>query len=131
VLLDPPHYGRGPKGETWQFEDQVAELVHAVRDVLAERSLVVLSTYAIGCTPLTFANLFAELGPGRIEAAELAGCTPTHIARLCRAGAIDCKKIGREWLVSAKAAASLRGSLPRSLGAAKKSEPVARRPRRK
>jgi 23S rRNA (cytosine1962-C5)-methyltransferase len=72
VLLDPPHYGRGPKGETWQFEDQVAELVHAVRDVLAERSLVVLSTYAIGCTPLTFANLFAELGPGRIEAAELA-----------------------------------------------------------
>jgi hypothetical protein len=66
-----------------------------------------------------------------IEAAELAGCTPTHIARLCRAGAIDCKKIGREWLVSAKAAASLRGSLPRSLGAERKSDPAPRRNRRK
>jgi hypothetical protein len=66
-----------------------------------------------------------------IEAAALAGCTPTHIARLCRAGAIDCKKIGREWLVSAKAAASLRGSLPRSLGAERKSDPAPRRNRRK
>jgi hypothetical protein len=66
-----------------------------------------------------------------IEAAELAGCTPTHIARLCRAGAINCKKIGREWLVSAKAAASLRGSLPRSLGAERKSDPAPRRNRRK
>lgn len=72
VLLDPPHYGRGPKGETWQFEDQVAALVAAVKELLAERSLVVLSTYAIGCSPLTFENLLGELGPGEIEAGELA-----------------------------------------------------------
>jgi excisionase family DNA binding protein len=66
-----------------------------------------------------------------IEAAELAGCTPTHIARLCRAGEIPCKKNGRDWLVSASAAAALRGSLPRSLGAGKKSEPAPSRKRRK
>jgi hypothetical protein len=66
-----------------------------------------------------------------VEAAALAGCTPTHIARLCRAGEILCKKNGRDWLVSASAAAALRGCLPRSLGAEKKSEPVARRNRRK
>lgn len=72
VLLDPPHYGRGPKGETWQFEDQIAALVAAVKELLAERSLVVLSTYAIGCSPLTFQNLLGELGPGEIEAGELA-----------------------------------------------------------
>ena len=66
-----------------------------------------------------------------VEAAALAGCTPTHIARLCRADAIACRKVGREWLVSAAAAASLRGSLPRSLGAEQKSKPVARRKRRR
>lgn len=72
VLLDPPHHGRGPKGETWQFEQHVASLVTAVRDILHERALVVLSTYAIGCSPLTFENLLSEIGPGEIEAGELA-----------------------------------------------------------
>lgn len=72
VLLDPPHYGRGPKGEKWQFEDGIAPLVAAVRDILEERALVVLSTYAIGCSPLTFENLLAELGAGSIESGELA-----------------------------------------------------------
>jgi 23S rRNA (cytosine1962-C5)-methyltransferase len=56
----------------WRFEERIAELVEAVRGLLAERSLVVLSTYAIGCSPLTFQNLLAELGPGRVEAGELA-----------------------------------------------------------
>jgi 23S rRNA (cytosine1962-C5)-methyltransferase len=72
VLMDPPHYGRGPKGETWQFEDGIAPLVVAVRDLLATRALVILSTYAIGCSPLTFHNLMQELGAGEIEAGELA-----------------------------------------------------------
>jgi 23S rRNA (cytosine1962-C5)-methyltransferase len=72
VILDPPHYGRGPKGEKWQFEDGIAPLVARVREILDERALVILSTYAIGCTPLTLANLLGELGPGEIEAGELA-----------------------------------------------------------
>jgi 23S rRNA (cytosine1962-C5)-methyltransferase len=72
VLLDPPHYGRGPKGETWQFEDGIAPLVATVRELIAPRALVILSTYAIGCSPLTFENLLGELGEGVIEAGELA-----------------------------------------------------------
>ena len=32
VLLDPPHYGRGPKGEKWQFEDGIAPLIEAAND---------------------------------------------------------------------------------------------------
>lgn len=72
VLLDPPHYGRGPKGETWQFEDGIAPLIAAARELLAPRALLILSTYAIGCSPLTFQNLLGELGEGNIEAGELA-----------------------------------------------------------
>lgn len=71
VLLDPPHYGRGPKGETWQFEDDVAGLVEAVRELLAARAAVVLSTYAIGTSPVALRNLALELGPGRVEVGEL------------------------------------------------------------
>jgi hypothetical protein len=33
---------------------------------------VILSTYAIGCSPLTFHNLLQDLGTGSIEAGELA-----------------------------------------------------------
>jgi len=72
VLLDPPHHGRGPKGETWQFEEHAAELVAALPAVLEERALVVLSTYAIGCSPLSLENLLCELGPGELESGELA-----------------------------------------------------------
>jgi len=66
-----------------------------------------------------------------IEAAALAGCSDGHIRKLCIAGELPSKKHGREWLVSAAAAKALRGSLPRSGGAEKKSEPVARRKPRK
>jgi 23S rRNA (cytosine1962-C5)-methyltransferase len=72
VLMDPPHYGRGPKGEKWQFEDDISALVESVRELVLERSLVVLSSYAIGISPLALENLLGELGPGELEAGELA-----------------------------------------------------------
>lgn len=72
ILLDPPHYGRGSKGEKWQLESGLAPLLEACGTLLAERSFLVLSSYAVGCTALTFANLLGELEGGRIEAGELA-----------------------------------------------------------
>jgi 23S rRNA (cytosine1962-C5)-methyltransferase len=72
VLLDPPHYGRGPKGEVWRFEDGFAPLLEAVAQLLADRALLVLSTYAIGYSPLAFTNVLAELPGGTVEAGELA-----------------------------------------------------------
>jgi len=71
VLLDPPHFGRGPKGETWQFEQGLAPLLEAARELLAERACLVLSSYAIGYSALAFANLLAEFEGGTVEAGEL------------------------------------------------------------
>ncbi len=67
LLLDPPHFGRGPKGETWRFEEGIAPLVEAARELVEERALVILSTYAIGCSPLALENLVAEFGAGGVE----------------------------------------------------------------
>lgn len=72
ILLDPPAFGRGPKGERWQLEQGLAPLLEAVRALADERCLVVLSAYAVGFSPLAFLNLFAELEGDTVSAGELA-----------------------------------------------------------
>ena len=72
VLLDPPHYGRGPKGQKWQLEDSLAPLLEAAQALLAPRAVLVLSTYAVGYSPLAFSNLLSEFGEGHVQAGELA-----------------------------------------------------------
>lgn len=73
ILLDPPHYGRGPKGEKWQFEDHIALLLDACQELLApiKNSFVVISTYAIGYSPLAFENMLRDFGDGQVESGEL------------------------------------------------------------
>ncbi len=73
ILLDPPHYGRGPKGEKWQFESGIAPLLEACRQLLApqEDSFLVLSTYAIGFSPLAFDNMLQDFVGGQVESGEL------------------------------------------------------------
>lgn len=72
ILLDPPHYGRGPRGETWRFEEGMAPLIEAVGELCVDRACVVVSTYAIGFSPLALANLLETLPGGAVEAGELA-----------------------------------------------------------
>lgn len=72
ILLDPPHYGRGPKGERWQLEEGLAPLVEAAGELFEEQSTLVLSTYAVGYSPLAFQNLLGDLPEGRIDVGELA-----------------------------------------------------------
>jgi len=72
IVMDPPHHGRGPKGETWQFEESIAELVGAAESLLAPKGFVLLSSYAFGTSPATLAGLLARLPGGRVEAGELA-----------------------------------------------------------
>ena len=73
VLLDPPPYGRGPDNERWVFEEQIAGLLAACRDLLAEGpAFLVLSCYAVGTSPLAFHNLLGEIGPAQVVAGELA-----------------------------------------------------------
>jgi len=72
ILLDPPHYGRGPKGEKWQLEEGLVPLLETCRALLDERAFLLLSCYAIGTSALSLATLLEELGDGVVEAGELA-----------------------------------------------------------
>ncbi|MCH2101178.1 MAG: class I SAM-dependent methyltransferase [Planctomycetes bacterium] len=74
ILLDPPHYGRGPKGEKWQFERDISGLLESCRQLLSPDpgSFLILSTYAIGYSPIAFENMLREFGNGTIESGELA-----------------------------------------------------------
>ncbi|MAE29645.1 MAG: SAM-dependent methyltransferase [Planctomycetota bacterium] len=71
ILLDPPHYGRGPGGEKWQFEDSIAPLLEALAPLMEERAFAILSTYAMGVSAVVLGNLVGILGAGHINAGEL------------------------------------------------------------
>lgn len=46
IILDPPSFGRGPKGERWKIEDQLPILLNAVIDLFDDNALFLcLNTY--------------------------------------------------------------------------------------
>lgn len=57
ILLDPPSFGRGPKGELWKIE-AIAELIDACARVLSEDPrLLILTMYNLEASALSLANL--------------------------------------------------------------------------
>lgn len=63
VILDPPAFGRGPKGEVWHIEEQLPELMRALRDILSNKpgTFFVLNGYAAGYTPQSFKQLVESI----------------------------------------------------------------------
>ena len=52
VIMDPPSYGRGPKGEIWKIEDAIHPLVKLCTQVLSEKPLFFLiNSYTTGLAP--------------------------------------------------------------------------------
>ncbi len=76
VIMDPPTFGRGPKGEVWKIEDHLSELMLQCRDVLSDDPLfVLLTTHSPGFSALTLQNMILthlfKHGTGRIESGEM------------------------------------------------------------
>lgn len=75
ILLDPPAYGRGPKGEVWQLFQDLPAMVDTCRELLSDRALaLVLTAYSIRASFFAIHTLLrdscAGLG-GRVESGEL------------------------------------------------------------
>ena len=39
IIMDPPSYGRGPKGEIWKIEDMIHPLIRLCAKILSEDAL--------------------------------------------------------------------------------------------
>lgn len=75
ILLDPPAYGRGPKGEVWQLFEGLPAMVDICREILTPRPLaVILTAYSIRASFFAIHALmrdaFAGMG-GTVESGEL------------------------------------------------------------
>lgn len=62
IILDPPSFGRGPKGETWKIEEMLPPLLEDLAKLLADDYLFfLLSSHSAGYTPLALSNLVSEI----------------------------------------------------------------------
>ncbi len=58
VILDPPSFGRGPKGEVWKVEEQLFPLLESLADILSDQSVFVLvNSYTAGLAPTVVQNM--------------------------------------------------------------------------
>jgi 23S rRNA (cytosine1962-C5)-methyltransferase len=76
ILLDPPKFGRGPEGEVWRLEENLAPLLADCRRLLDQDSrFLVLTVYAVRMSALAIGELvnqmLGDLG-GRVEMGEMA-----------------------------------------------------------
>ena len=75
ILLDPPKFGRGPTGEVWRLEENLAPLLADCRKLLdADSRFLVLTVYAVRMSALAIGELvkqtFGDLG-GTVEMGEM------------------------------------------------------------
>ena len=76
IILDPPKFGRGPEGEVWRLEENLAPLLADCRKLLDENSrFLVLTVYAVRMSALAIGELVRQtlggLG-GNVEMGEMA-----------------------------------------------------------
>ncbi len=76
IIMDPPSYGRGPKGEIWKIEDAIHPLVQECAKLLSDDPLFFLiNSYTTGLAPAVLSYMLSlevkkKFG-GAVEAGEL------------------------------------------------------------
>ncbi len=65
IIMDPPSYGRGPKGEIWKIEEAIYPFVQLCTKVLSDKPLFFLiNSYTTGLQPAVLAYMMGtELVP--------------------------------------------------------------------
>lgn len=76
VIMDPPSYGRGPKGEIWKIEDSIHPFVQLCSKVLSDEPLFFLiNSYTTGLQPGVLSYMISqEIGRkygGKVTADEI------------------------------------------------------------
>lgn len=64
IILDPPSYGRGPNGELWKLEEQLAQLIKATSLILDDHPLFyIINCYTSGFSQTTLYNILSTILP--------------------------------------------------------------------
>lgn len=64
IILDPPAYGRGPDGEKWVLEDNIAEIMALCSSLLEDKSsFLILNLYSMGFSSVIAENLIKDYFP--------------------------------------------------------------------
>jgi 23S rRNA (cytosine1962-C5)-methyltransferase len=75
IILDPPKFGRGPKGEVWEVYKSLPSLFESCRECLSENPLFVVTTiYAVRASAIHVAQAMEDMMSGfggKIEMGEL------------------------------------------------------------
>lgn len=58
IILDPPAFGRGAKGEVWKIEEDFSPLLESLKEILDDKpsSFFLVNGYAAGYAPRSFAQ---------------------------------------------------------------------------
>ncbi len=98
IIMDPPSYGRGPRGEIWKVEDAIHPLVRLCAGLLSDHPLFFLiSGYTTGFAPSVLSYLISlEVVPrfgGRVESDEIGlPVTQTGLALPCGSSGRWCRE---------------------------------------
>lgn len=76
IIMDPPSYGRGPKGEIWKIEDSIYPFIELTMNILSDNPLFYLvNSYTTGLAPavLTYmlSTTIVKKYGGKVEASEI------------------------------------------------------------
>ncbi|MBE5741037.1 MAG: SAM-dependent methyltransferase [Clostridiales bacterium] len=73
IIMDPPSFGRGPKGETWKIEENIFDFVRLCGKVLSDDPLFVLiNSYTTGLQASVMENILnATIRGGKNESYEV------------------------------------------------------------
>ena len=62
LIMDPPSYGRGPRGEIWRIEDNIYEFIKLCKNVLSEDAeFFVINSYSTGLSPSVMGYMLSEV----------------------------------------------------------------------
>lgn len=75
IIMDPPSYGRGPKGEIWKIEESVYPLIRLCSQILTDNPLFFLiNSYTTGLQPAVLSYMISTVlgtANGTVTASEI------------------------------------------------------------
>ena len=75
IVMDPPKFGRGPKGEIWKLEEKLPKLLSDTRKILSDNPLfVIVTSYATDSSSLSLGHALEDMMKGikgEVEIGEL------------------------------------------------------------